>query len=343
MNPFTPLISAWKRALVFTSEQRNFFFILIREYTKNNFPMLDILKQVEQANTNKTVRRIARLGQRNVLNQRPFASNYHLTGYFTSQEEALLRLGERNDAMENTISLILSSDAHQRLPLKILGPSGQWLLMSSVMIFVANDMALTMKRFAGNFAWYFDLCQATVANLPLILGTVAGITVLYRFFRDRAGLINTLITRLGLNILHLQVTERKLLFVLKQLVATKIPPREIMNLLLTLFPDDKWLHVKIKKAQARIRHEPLSSALEDIVSKNVYLNIIASSPNREPHEMATGMEMSINIIDLHIDKQVAILKNIVMLIAASLAGLYLIPFMLVSLGAGATATPGMNA
>ena len=322
------------RTLLFTQEQRTFLFILIREYTKSNFAMTEIMTQIERTSSARPIKRIARLGKRNVLSQRAFAHNFHRTGYFTAQEEALLRLGETNDAMENTIGVILASDNYRWLPLKILASSAQWIFMSLTMLIMGYMMGDTMRPLAGQYEWYFDMCNLIVTNIEPTAIVILITMPLYTFFRNSAGIFHNLMNETGLISLHMQITERRILYILKEMIRTQIPAREIADILINLFPNDKWLHKRVKKAKLRLKEESLIAALDNIVSKNVYLHIMAAAPNEMPDEIATGMEMAINILDLHITKKIKLYSLIIMLINACIAGLFVLPFMLITLGAG---------
>lgn len=322
------------RTILFTQEQRTFLFILIREYTKSNFPLTEIMTQIERTSSVKPIKKIARLGKRNVLSQRPFSHNFQRTGYFTRQEEALLRLGETNNAMDSTVGVILASDEYRWLPAKILAPSAQWIFITIIMLLVGYKMGDAMRPLAGQHAWFFDMCNLIIAYIEPALLLIAATIPTYVWCRNSAGLLHTLMYESGIISLHMQITERRLLYILKELIRTQIPSRDIADVLINLFPNDKWLHARIKKAKQRLKEESLIETLDDVVSKNVYLHIMASAPNALPEEIASGMEMAINILDLHISKKIKLYALTGTLINTGIAALFVLPFMLITLGTG---------
>lgn len=322
------------RSLVFSVDDRNFYFRLIRAYHKSNYSMPRIIDALKLAGNSRPLRELARKSRQNIANQYPFARRLSKTGYITASEEALLNLGEKHGSLDKTISVILSTDTYTLVPVKLLAPSAQWLLTTVLMIGIAVTIGETMRKFAGSMTWYFDVCAAIVAFSPLIVAVFAGLSFLYISVRGSASAIRATLHRLGLFNLHTKITEHKLLCVLKELTETQIPPNDLYTTVLALFPKHRWLVKKIKYARERLTEETYNDTLQYILSKHTYLNIIAAAPDKLPKQIATGMNLAIEMLELQINRTIARQRLLLSILSLALAGAALFPFLLISFGLG---------
>lgn len=322
------------RSLVFSVDDRNFYFRLIRAYHKSNYSMPRIIDALRFAGDSRPLKELARKSRQNIVNQHSFARKLSNTGYITVSEEALLNLGEKHGSLDKTISVILSTDTYTLVPLKLLAPSAQWLLTTVLMIGIAVTIGETMRKFAGAMSWYFDVCDAIAAFSPLIVATSAGLMLCYIRVRGSATALRATLQQCGMFNLHDKITEHKLLCVLKELTATQIPPNELYTTVITLFPKHRWLVKKIKYARERLTEQTYNDTLQYILSKHTYLNIIAAAPDKLPKQIATGMDLAIEMLELQINRTITRQRMLLSILSLALAGAALFPFLLISFGLG---------
>ena len=326
--------TAFYRSLVFSTEDREFYFRLIRAYHKSNYSMPRIIDALGFAGDSKPVKELARKSRNNVANQNPFARNLSNTGYITQSEESLMNLGERHGSLDKTITVILASDTYTNVPFKMLGPSAQWILTTVMMIGVAYTIGETMRAFSGSMTWYFDVCDAIVKFSPLII-TISAIAIpLYVAVRSGAGTTRKALRKIGLFALHSKIVEHKLLCVLRELTETQIPPNDLYSTLITLFPKERWLIKDIKRARDYLSEQTYNDTLQYFLSKNTYLNIIAAAPDKLPKQIASGMDLATELLELQIDRIMKRQKIILSVLTMTMAGAALFPFLLISFGIG---------
>ena len=332
MNFFNDINTAVVRLLLFPHQLRKYFFTLLQQYRASNFPLIEILSQMERTGANRTIIKISRLARANVRNQECFALNFSKSGFFTRVEEKLLILGENYDSLDNVIRIILQSNKFRAIPIQLLKDSFQWLVMTLLIIVLSNVSSNSMRRIAGTMEWFFDL-TARIAELtpPLLFLSIIFIIV-YLFLRSSGNVIHKFLRSFGIFSLHEQITEHKLLQVSSELTATNIPPTDLMFILLDIFHTDLWLTQRIRKAQRKLKEESLLTVLENVISINMYQHILASAPNQQPNEISRGMKAASNLLELQIEQKIGLSRLLCTLLTMSIAGAATIPFLLITMG-----------
>ena len=320
------------RLLLFPHNTRKYFFTLMQEYNASNFALIDTLQHMERMGDNPTIKKIARHARSNVRNQLCFAKNLSKTGFFTPIEEKLLILGEEHKSMDNVIHIIMRADKFRAVPITLLKDSFQWIFMTLIIVWLANNSSNTMRRIAGDMEWFFDItAQLSALFMPSLVFSLA-FALLYNIIRRSPSPLRRLLRSTGLFSLHDQITEHRLLQVAGELSATNIPANDLLNILADIFSNERWLTKRIKHAQRRLREESLFEVLNSFISKHTYLHIIASAPNQQPDEISRGMNSAANVLELQISQRISLLRLLTTMATLTLAAAATIPFILITMG-----------
>ena len=327
------LLTGINRTLSFSGRARNYFFVLLQEYYASNFAPLDTFTHMEKSAMNRAIRNVSRLSRGNIYQSKPFATGYAASHYFTDLEETLLMLGERYGALPSVVRIILRTDAFRAIPFTVIKDSLQWIAIVIIILWMSDSSASGLRRIAGDYGWFFDVAQVFMDYvLPGTILTVC-LSPLYLWLRSSALGARDLLARIGFFKLHIAITEYRALSVLKELTATNIPATDLMDVLLNVFRSERWLTLRVRRARAQLRTRTYLEVLEHVVSPAMYSHIMAAAPNRQPEEVAKGMDSACTMLELQIDTTVNIVRGTVTLVTALASFGIMLPFMLITLGA----------
>ena len=327
------ILTGINRTLSFGSRARNYFFILLQEYYASNFAPLETFTHMEKSALNRAIRQVSKISRANIYASRPFSHGYAASYYFTDLEETLLKLGEQHGSLPNVIRIIMRTDSFRNIPMQVIKDSLQWIAITIIVLWMSDSSASGLRRIAGDYGWFFDMASLFMTYILPASVIIICVSPLYFMFRSSALAARDMLSRIGMFKLHNAVTEYRVLSVLKELTSANIPPADLMDVLLQVFHGEKWLTVRVRRAKAQLRTRTYMEVLEHIISPQLYSHVAAAAPNRQPDEIAKGMNSACVMLELQVAQTVSVMRGTVTAVTALGAFGIMLPFMLITLGA----------
>ena len=336
---FRNLYTLSLRHLYFDGETRNYFYTLLREFTRSKFSLMELFNEL-QNQSGKALKMISRLSKRSIRHNQEFATLYAQSGLFTKNEAQLLVMAERYDCMEEVTTMLIKQDEEGSPLLQVLGPSMQWLGMLLIMTLMSVYVMPFMERFTDSFEWYFDYIALVRDNYGLLLLAACLLLTLYLVIRaNLVGPARERVERLGIFRLHAITTELQFMKISMRLIRTRIPPVEFMDLMLGIFSWNKQMLYCLNDARKRLRESSLIDVLDRVISADNYRHILASAPNRTSDEIASGFGNAINMQAIRLTLFIKVCRTVSVLVLVLLNIVITIPFAFISMGMSMNIAP----
>lgn len=327
------------RILYFDGETRNYFYTLLREFTRSKFSLMELFDEL-QNHGGKALKMISRLSKQSIRHNQEFATLYAQSGLFTKNDAQLLIMAERYDCMEEVTSMLLKRDEEGSPLVQIMGPSLQWLGMLLMMTIMSVYVMPFLERFSDGYEWYFGFVALVRDDYGLILLAALQLFILYLGVRvNLAGPVRERIERLGIFRLYAITTELQFMRISMRLIDTRIPPVEFMELMQGIFSWNKQMLYYLNDARKRLRESSLIEVLGGIISADNYRHVLASAPNRTSDEIAAGLGNAINMQTIRLNLLIKVYRTVSVLVLVLLNIAITIPFAFISMGMSMNITP----
>ena len=327
------------RTFYFDRETRNYFYTLLREFTRSKFSLMELFDELQE-HGGKALQKISQSSKQSIRRNEAFAAQYAESGLFTRNEADLLIMAERYDCIDEVASMLISQDEQGSPLAQILAPCMQWIGMLLIMTLMSVYVMPYMERFTQDYQWYFAYIALVRDHYGLTL--VAACMLVSLYLGIRANLIGPArdrLERLGIFQLYAITTELQFMRIGMRLIKTRIPPIEFMDLMLGLFSWNKQMQYRIGEARKRLRESSLVDVLDGVVSADNFRHVMASSPNRTSDEIAAGFGNAVNMQTIRLNVLIKAYRTVSVLFLVALTMAITIPFAFISMGMSVNVTP----
>ena len=321
-----------RRFLYFDGETRNYFYTLLREFTRSKFSLMELFDEL-QSHGGKALKMISRLSKQAIRRNQEFASQYAQSGLFTRNEAQLLIMAERYDCVEEVTSMLIQRDEEGNPLSQILVPSLQWIGMLLIMTLMSVYVMPTMERFAEGYDWYFAYIALVRDHYDLLLLGAGLLVMLYLVVRaNLIGPLRDRIEQLGVFRLYAMTSELQFLKISTRLVSTRIPPVEFMDLMVGIFSWNRQMAYRLNEARKHLRESSLLDVLGSVISEDNYRHVLASAPNKTADEIAAGIGNAITMQTIRLNLVIKVCRTLSVLVLVLLNIAITIPFAFISMG-----------
>ncbi len=336
MNLFKDLLISYNRALIFNANQREYFYLTLREFTRSRFALMDIFTTMQTTQKNFAIQAIAKQSKKAIRNSEPFAANYAELDLFHQEEINLLIVGEQHNCLETVIGILLSPHQRRQPIIEIMAPAMQWVMMSLLMTLIGVYTAPTFKRFfTSGYELYFGYIDLVTTHWSTGLFALLTIILLHITLKNRIrGRQRRILRLFGIYKLYDMMIEARFLALSSHLFGAKLPAKEYLDMMIGTFGFHKDLSVRMQRARKRLKEYTLLDNLKDLISSDNYSHIIACAPTQTPEELGAGFEAAKRMHEYRIQRRIRQYQLICSTTWLIIALLVTAPFVYISMGSG---------